>query len=109
MAGQTDEKAVGGQGGTVGIGDGEAEFAEAILRAGQRRDQQEKKRGVDQGAAQMDSPGSAGGALGIFYRDHERGLFDGSATTFGREEAVAARAGCWNAGGSRGDGDHYFL
>ena len=60
-----DEKAVGGQDGTVGIGDREAEFAGAILRASQRGDEQEKKCGVDQGGvdrntAQMDSPRSAG-------------------------------------------------
>jgi hypothetical protein len=64
-----DEKAVGGQDGTVGIGDGEAEFAGAILRARQRGDNQEQKRGNDQGGvdrntAQMDSPRPAGNAFG---------------------------------------------
>ena len=49
MACLADEKAVGGQDGAVGIGDGEAEFAGAILRAGQRGTQQEQKCGVDQG------------------------------------------------------------
>jgi hypothetical protein len=35
-AGLADEKAMGGQDGTVGIGDSEAEFAGPILRASQR-------------------------------------------------------------------------
>jgi len=63
-----DEKAVGGQDGTVGIGDSEAKFAGSILRA-ERGDEQEKEGGVDQGCvdrntAQMDSPRPAGGGLG---------------------------------------------
>ena len=86
-----DKKAVGGQDGAVGIGDGEAEFAGAILRAGQRGDEQEKKSGVGQDAAQKDSPRSAGDALQILYSDHGRRLLDGSATTFGRERACCAR------------------
>ena len=36
VAGLTDQKAVGGQDGSVGIGDREAEFAGAILGAGER-------------------------------------------------------------------------
>jgi len=84
-----DEKAVSGQDGAVGIGDSEAEFAGAILRA-ERWDEQEKESGVDQDCvdrktAQMDSPRSAGGCLGIFYSDDERRLLVISATTFGRE------------------------
>ena len=68
MAGLADEKSVGGQDGAVGIGDGEAELAGAILRASQRTDQQENKYGADQGGlgrdeAQIDSPGTAGGCL----------------------------------------------
>jgi hypothetical protein len=60
-----DEKTVGGQDGTVGIGDSEAEFAGAILRPSQRGREQEKKCSVDQGGvdrntAQMDPPRSAG-------------------------------------------------
>jgi hypothetical protein len=92
-----DEKAVGDQDGAVGIGDGEAKFAGAILCAGQRRDEQEKKGsidqdgidqdGIDRNTAQMDSPRPAGDALGIFYSDRRRRLLDGSATTFGRERA----------------------
>ena len=85
-----DEKAVGGQDGTIGIGDSEAQFAGAILCA-ERGDKQEKEGGVDQGdldqnTAQMDSPRSAGEALKIFYSDRGRRLLDGSATTFGRGE-----------------------
>jgi hypothetical protein len=84
-----DEKAVGGQDSAIGIGDSEAEFAGAILRA-ERGDEQEKKGGVDQGCvdrntAQMDSPRPAGGCLGIFYSDDGRRLLDSSATTLGRE------------------------
>jgi len=56
---------MGGQDGTVGIGDGEAEFAGAILRA-ERGDEQEKKGGVDRKTAQMDSPRSAGMPWGYF-------------------------------------------
>ena len=93
MAGLADEKSVGGQDGAVGIGDGEAEFAGAILRVRQRSDQQENKCGADQGGlgrdkAQMDSPKSAGDASRIFYSDHGRRPLDGSATTFGREAAA---------------------
>jgi hypothetical protein len=84
-----DEKAVGGQDGAVGIGDGEAEFAGAILPAGERADKQEKKCGVDQGTAQMDSPRSAGMPWDILQRSRARRL-DGSATTFGREKRL-----CW--------------
>ena len=67
----TDEKAVDDQDGAVGIGDGEAKFAGTILRAGRRRDEQEKKGGIDQdgverNTAQMDSPKSAGDASGYF-------------------------------------------
>jgi hypothetical protein len=85
-----DEKAVGDQDGAVGIGDGEAKFAGAILRAGRRGDEQEKKDGVDQSGvdrntAQMDSPRSAGDASRLFYSAGGRRLLDGSATTFGRE------------------------
>jgi hypothetical protein len=80
-----DEKAVDGQDGTVGIGDGEAKFAGSILRASKRGDEQEKEDGVDRNTAQMDSPRPAGNALGIFYSDDGRRLRDGSATTFGRE------------------------
>jgi hypothetical protein len=58
-----DEKAVGGQDGAVGIGDDEAKFAGAILRAGERGEEQEKKGSVDQNTAQMDSPRSAGECL----------------------------------------------
>jgi hypothetical protein len=80
---------VGGQDRTVGIGDGEAKFAGAILRT-ERGDEQEKEGGVDQGCvdrntAQMDSPRPAGGGLAIFYSDDGRRLLDGSVTTFGRE------------------------
>jgi len=86
MACLADEKSVGGQDGAVGIGDGETEFAGAILRAGQWGDQKENKRGADQGGlgqdkAQMDSPRSAGDAYAIFYSDHGRRLLDRSATT----------------------------
>src|SRR3981081_960743 len=81
----TDEKAVGGQDGTVGIGDGEAKCAGAILRASKRGDKQEQEYGVDRNTAQMDSPRPTGNALGIFYSDGGRRLRDGSATTFGRE------------------------
>jgi len=77
VAGLADEKAVGGQDGAVGIGDGEAEFAGAILRAGERGDKQEKKCGVDQGTAQRDSPRSAGGLGDILQRTR--------ATAVGRE------------------------
>src|SRR4029077_4447723 len=54
----------------VGVCDGKAEFAGAILRA-ERGDKQEKEGGIDQGdldqnTAQMDSPRSAGRALGYF-------------------------------------------
>ena len=78
-----DEKAVGDQDGAVGIGDGEAKFAGAILRAGQGRDEQEKKGGVDQdgvdrNTAQMDSPKSAGDASGLFYSDGGRGGWTGA-------------------------------
>ena len=71
MACLTDEKAVDDQDGAVGIGDGEAKFAGTILRAGRRRDEQEKKGGIDQdgverNTAQMDSPKSAGDASGYF-------------------------------------------
>jgi len=58
-----DEKAVGGQDSAVGIGDGETKFAGAVLRAGERREEREKKGGVDQNTAQMDSPRSAGECL----------------------------------------------
>ena len=58
-----DEKAVGGQDGTVGIGDSEAKFAGAVLRASERGEEQEKKGGVNQNTAQMDSPRSAGECL----------------------------------------------
>ena len=90
MACLADEKAVGGQDSTVGIGDGEAKFPGAILRASRRGDEQEKKGGVDQdgvdrNTAQMESPKSAGDASGLFYSDGGRRLWDGSATTFGRE------------------------
>ena len=89
MACLTDEKAVGGQDSTVGISDGEAKFAGAILRA-ERGDEQEQKGCVDQGGvdrntAQTDSPRSAGDALRLFYSDDERRLWGRSATTFGRE------------------------
>jgi hypothetical protein len=57
-----DEKAVGGQDSAVGIGDGEAEFAGAILRA-ERGDEQEQEGGVDRNTAQTDSPRSAGECL----------------------------------------------
>jgi hypothetical protein len=85
-----DEKAVGGQDGTIGIGDSDAEFAGAILRASQRGGEQEQECGVDQGGvdrntAQIDSPRAAGNASEIFYSDDGRRLLDGSATTFGRE------------------------
>ena len=55
-----DQKAVGGQDSTIGIGDSEAEFAGAILCAGERGDEQEKEGGVDRNTAQMDSPRPAG-------------------------------------------------
>src|SRR5438552_18622777 len=55
----TDEKAVGGQDSTIGIGDCEAEFAGAILCPSQRGGEQEKEGDVDQNTAQMDSPRSA--------------------------------------------------
>ncbi len=63
-----DEKSVGGQNGAVRIGDREAKFAGAILRARQRGAQQEQQCGIDQDSvcrdkAQMDSPRSAGGRL----------------------------------------------
>jgi hypothetical protein len=70
-----DEKAVGDQDGAVGIGDGEAKFAGAILRAGRRGEEQEKKGGVDRNTAQMDSPKSAGMPRGYF--------------------TVTAGGGCW--------------
>jgi hypothetical protein len=79
-----DEKAVGGQDSAVGVGNRKAEFAGAILRA-ERGDEQEKKGGIDRKTAQMDSPRSAGDALGIFYSDGGRRPRDGSATTFERE------------------------
>jgi hypothetical protein len=63
-----DEKAVGDQDGAVGIGDGEAKFAGAILCAGRRGDEQEKKDGVDRNTAQMDSPRSAGECLGAILQ-----------------------------------------
>jgi hypothetical protein len=72
-----DEKAVGGQDGAVGIGDGEAEFTGAILGAGEQGDKQEKKCGVDQDTAQMDSPRSAGSLGDILQRSQ--------ATAVGRE------------------------
>ena|SRR6266550_2213475 len=84
----TDEKAVGGQDGTVGIGDCEAEFPGAILRPSQRGGEQEKEGDVAQNKAQMDSPRSAGQALKIFYSDRGRRLLDGSASTFGRGEGI---------------------
>ena len=84
MACLADEKAVGGQDSTVGIGDGEAKFAGAILRA-ERGDEQEQEGGVDRNTAQTDSPRSAGDALRLFYSDDERMLWGRSATTFGRE------------------------
>jgi len=79
---------MGGQDGTVGIGDSEAEFAGAILCPSQRGGEQEKEGDVDQNTAQMDSPRSAGEALKIFYSDRGRRLLDGSATTFGRGEGI---------------------
>jgi hypothetical protein len=60
-----DEKAVGGQDSAVGVGDGEAKFAGAVLRA-ERGEEQEKKGGVDRKTAQMDSPRSAGMPRGYF-------------------------------------------
>jgi hypothetical protein len=63
MACLADEKAMGGQDGDIGISDGEAQFTGAILRAAWRGDQQERECGVDQSAAQMDSPRSAGACL----------------------------------------------
>jgi len=83
-----DEKAVGGQDGTVGIGDDEAKFAGAVLRAGERGDEQEKEGGDDRNTAQMDSPRPAGNTVGIFYSDDGRRPRDGSATTFGRERGI---------------------
>src|ERR1700686_1940226 len=80
-----DEKAVGGDDGTIGIGDSEAEFAGAILCPSQWGGEQEQECGVDRNTAQMDSPRPAGNALGIFYSDGRRRLRDRSATTFGRE------------------------
>ncbi len=90
-----DEKAMGGQDGSVRIGDGEAEFAGAILRA-ERGDEQEQKGRVDQGGvdrntAQTDSPRLAGDALRLFYSDDERRLWGRSATTFGREGRAVSR------------------
>jgi hypothetical protein len=80
---------VGRQDGTVGIGDSEAEFAGAILCPSQREGEQKQECGADRNAEQMDSPRPTGNAFGIFYSDDERRLWDGSATTFGRE-----RRGC---------------
>src|ERR1700681_4630615 len=74
-----DEEAVGDQDGAIGIGGGEAKFAGAILRAGQRGDEQEKKGGVDQNTAQMDSPRSAGGCLGDSLQRSRAEDGDGSA------------------------------
>jgi hypothetical protein len=85
-----DEKAVGGQDGAVGIGDGEAEFAGAILRASQRGEKQEKKSGVDRNTAQMDSPRAAGGGLGTFYSDDGPRLWTGALLlSGGRGRAVS--------------------
>lgn len=89
VAGLADQKAVRRQDSAVGVCDGKAEFAGAILCA-ERGDQQEKECGMDQGdldqnTAQMDSPKSAGGGLGIFYSDDGRSRLDGSVTIFGRE------------------------
>jgi len=85
---------VGGQNRAVGIGDREAEFAGAILRASERGDEQEQECCVDQdgvarNTTQMNSPRPAGDAWGIFYSGRRRRLWDGSATTFGRERAAA--------------------
>jgi hypothetical protein len=54
------EKSMGGQNGAVGIGDREAKFTGAVLSAGKRGRQEKQKRGVDEGAVQIDSPESAG-------------------------------------------------
>jgi hypothetical protein len=80
---------VGRQDGTVGIGDSEAEFAGAILCPSQQGGEQKQEYGADRNTEQMDSPRPAGNACAIFYSDDERRLWDGSATTFGRE-----RRGC---------------
>src|SRR4029077_12326161 len=69
-AGLADQKAVGRQDSAVGVCDGKAEFAGAILCA-EPGDKQENEGGIDQGdldqnTAQMDSPRSAGEALGYF-------------------------------------------
>lgn len=91
VAGLADQKAVRRQDSAVGVCDGKAEFAEAILCA-ERGDKQEKEGGIDQGdldqnTAQMASPRSAG--LGYF-----------TATT---------GAGCWTEAllfsGGRGEHD----
>ena len=93
VAGLADQKAVRRQDSAVGVCDGKAEFAGAILCA-ERGDKQEKEDGIDQGdldqnTAQMDSPRSAGGRLRYF-----------TATTGG---------GCWTGAlllsGGRGEHD----
>ena len=72
VAGLADQKAVRRQDSAVGVCDGKAEFAEAILCA-DRGDKQEKEGGIDQGdldqnTAQMASPRSAGGLRDILQR-----------------------------------------
>ena len=93
VAGLADQKAVRRQDSAVGVCDGKAEFAGAILCA-ERGDKQEKYGGIDQGdldqnTAQMDSPRSAGGHE-IFYSDDGRRLLDGSVTAFGRERRAGS-------------------
>src|ERR1700675_3294820 len=90
VAGLADQKAVRRQDSAVGVGDGKAEFARAILCA-ERGDKQEKYGGIDEGdldqnTAQMDSPKSAGG-LGTFYSDDGRRLLDGKRSYFRAGEA----------------------
>src|SRR5260370_14707977 len=55
-----DEKSVRGHDGAIGVRDGEPEFSGAILCARQRDAEKEQKRGVDVGAAQIDSPKATG-------------------------------------------------
>src|ERR1700676_4216564 len=88
VAGLADQKAVRREDSSVGVCDGKAEFAGAILCA-ERGDKQEKEGGIDQGdldqnTAQTDSPRSAGRPWDILQRR--------------RAEAVGRKRYCFRAG-----------
>src|SRR5271165_637251 len=104
-----DQKTMGRQDSSVGIGDREAKLTGAILRANRRNAQQQRQRSDDENNAQIHSPNSASNALVIVYSPQSAGYWPVAVrlpgNAFGWRSGLALRyQACFNDGFSRASG-----